>query len=222
MNDEELKQRLADVEDGWTERKQEGVSTEDIRKTLVAFANSIPDGEEAVLFIGVSDQDGKITGVESSDKLQKTIGKIASESCYPPINHTARVITVNSNHVIAVIVRSSHNKPHFAGPAFVRSGSESKKASERVFEQLIASRISKARPLGEAMRRGERIAVFHWTLGRINRLAGANFLPGCTVVECTPHYAVFQPATGGQISANYERIELSRHHNNQLRVDIDG
>jgi len=62
MTDEELKRRLSDFEDGWTERKEQGVSTDDVRKTLVAFANSVPDGEEAVLFIGISDK-GKITGV---------------------------------------------------------------------------------------------------------------------------------------------------------------
>src|SRR5438270_3560686 len=158
MTDEELKCRLSDFEDGWTERKENIKGTDDIRKTLVAFANSVPDGDEAVLFVGVAD-DGNITGVENPEKTQNSISKTASEWCYPPIKHTVRVIGANGKRVIAVMVQASHNKPHFAGPAFIRSGSQSKKASEEVFNQLVASRISKARPLLEAMRTGERVIV---------------------------------------------------------------
>lgn len=54
MTDEELKRRLSDLEDGWTERKLQSVGGDDVRKALVAFANSLPDGEEALLSIGVA------------------------------------------------------------------------------------------------------------------------------------------------------------------------
>src|SRR2546423_2466542 len=181
MTDEELKRRLSDFEDGWTERKENINRTDDIRKALVAFANSVPDGEEAVLFVGVAD-DGNIIGVDNPESIQKSVSKTAFEWCYPPIKHTARVIELNDKHVVAVIVQASHNKPHFAGPAFIRSGSQSKKASEEVFNQLIASRISKARPLLEAMRKGERVIVLQ--LGRNN----PGFFPtpiDCAVIECT-------------------------------------
>jgi len=125
--------------------------------------------------------------------------------------------------VVAVIVQASHNKPHFAGPAFVRSGSESKKASEEIFNRLIASRNSKARPLLEAMRKGEKVTVFYWSHGRNNRLVGAFPYPDCAVIECTPHYVEFQSATSQPISADYDRITLKRNHStNQLQVDIDG
>ncbi len=105
------------------------MSTDDVRKTLVAFANSVPDGEEAILFIGVADN-GAVAGVDNPDKAQKSFSKTASDWCYPPIKHTSRVIDVDGKHVVALIVQASHNKPHFAGPAFVRTGSESKNASE--------------------------------------------------------------------------------------------
>src|SRR5437879_2749618 len=105
MTDEELKRRLSDFEDGWTERKEKGVSTDDIRKTLVAFANSVPDGEEAILFIGVAN-DGMIKGVDNPDKAQKSFTKTASEWCYPPIKHTSRVIDQDGKHVVAIIVQA--------------------------------------------------------------------------------------------------------------------
>ena len=222
MTDEELKRKLSDYEDGWTERKEKGVSIDDVRKTLVAFANSVPDGEEAVLFVGIAN-DGKITGVDNPEKAQMSYSKTASEWCYPPIKHTVRVIEVGSVHVVAVIVRASHNKPHFAGPAFVRSGSRSERASEEIFNELIASRNSKARPLLEAKRKGEGITVFYWTYGMSNRLAGAATFSDCTVVECTPHYAVLKPPNDNPISADYNRMFLKWNHTtNQLQVDIDG
>lgn len=222
MTDEELRRRLSDFEDGWTERKEKGVSTDDVRKALVAFANSVPDAEEAILFIGIAN-DGKITGVDNPDKTQKSISKTASEWCYPPIKHTARVLEVNGDHVLAVIVRASHNKPHFAGPAFIRSGSQSKRASEENFNELIATRNNKARPLLEAKRKGEGITVFFWMYGRSNRLAGASTFADCTIIECTPHYAVFKPPRDSPISADYERMTLKWNNTtNQLQVDIDG
>jgi len=213
MTDEELKCRLSDFEDGWTERKENIKSTDDIRKTLVAFANSVPDGDEAVLFVGVADG-GNIIGVDNPEKAQNSISKTASEWCYPPIKHTARVIGVNGKYIVAAIVQASHNKPHFAGPAFIRSGSQSKKASEEVFNQLIASRISKARPLLEAMRKGERVIISR---------CYCVTLVDCAIVECTEHYAVFQPLIGESIYGYYEQIRLKRNSaTNQLQVDIDG
>ncbi len=146
MTDDEIKRRLADFEDGWIERKQKGVSTDDIRKTLVAFANSIPDGEEAILFIGVAN-DGKITGVDNPEKRQREVSKTALEWCYPPIKHTIRVIEVDGYQVVAVIVQSSQNKPHFAGPAFIRVGSRSMRASDEMFQSLIELRLGTVREL---------------------------------------------------------------------------
>ena len=51
--------RLSDGESNFVERKQSAASTDEIRRTIVAFANSVPVGDEAVLFIGVKD-DGTI------------------------------------------------------------------------------------------------------------------------------------------------------------------
>jgi Putative DNA-binding domain len=189
---------------------------------LVAFANSVPDGEEAILFIGVAN-DGRITGVDNPEKKQRDVTRTAIDWCYPPIRHTIRVLEVNSQYILAIIVQASHNKPHFAGPAFIRIGSQSKDASEEEFGHLIATRNSKARRLLEAMRKGEQIIVFHWFMGRSNRAVGPAILHNCTVTECTPYYATFRPATGTPVSADFQQITLSRNmSNNLLQVDIDG
>jgi hypothetical protein len=213
MTDEEIKRRLTDVEDGWTERKLQSVGGDDVRKALVAFANSVPDGEEAILFIGVAD-DGTPIGVDDPDNMQKKVKRWA-DWCYPLIRNTSRAIESNGKRIVAVIVQPDHNRPHFAGPAYVRVGSQSLKANEALFDELIASRTSKARPILEAKRKGELVSVIIWHFG--NRSAPVD----CTVVECTPLLAVFQPQSGGPISVDYEQILLGKAADGkQLRVEI--
>lgn len=163
MTEEEVKRRLSDLEDGWTERKPQNVDRDDVRKTLVAFANSVPEGEEAILFIGVAD-DGRVVGVDNPDKTQKAIRQYA-DKCYPAIRHTSKVVESEGKHVVAVIVQSDHNRPHFTGPAYVRVGSESIPASNSAYEELIASRNSKARALLQAKQNGELVSVSMWPMG---------------------------------------------------------
>jgi hypothetical protein len=130
---------------------------------------------------------------------------------------------VDSKHVVALIVQASHNKPQFAGPAFIRTGSESKNASEQTFANLISRRNSKARPLLEAMRKKEKVTVFYWTHGRSNRHVGAASYPDCEVIECNPQYALLQSSTSEPLSADLDRITLKWNHvTRQLQVDIDG
>lgn len=43
-----------------------------------------------------------------------------------------------------MIVPGSESRPHFAGQAFIREGSQSREASQQQFEALIAMRSSKA------------------------------------------------------------------------------
>jgi len=212
MNHEEIKRRLTDLEDGWTERKLQTVGGDEVRKALVALANSLPDGEEALLFIGVAD-DGTAVGVDNPDNTQKNVRRWA-DWCYPAIRHTARVIESSGKHVVAVIVQPDHNRPHFAGPVNVRVGSESTKANEILFDELIASRMNKVRPLLEAMRKGEVVSVVLWNFGNRSIMKSK-------VIECTPHLAVFQPESGGPFSGDYEQILLGRAADGkQLRVEI--
>jgi hypothetical protein len=218
MTEDEVKRRLLDLEDGWTERKPQNVGKDDVRKTLVAFANSIPEGEEAILFIGVADN-GQPLGVDNPDKTQKSVRQYV-DLCYPAIRHTSKVVEWDGKHIVAVIVQPDHNRPHFAGPAFVRIGSESVKASDSVFQELIASRTSKARALLEAKRKDELVSVSLWPMGFDDYIM-RGIPEDCVVVECTPLLAVFQPKAGGSISSDYERMRLSKTPDGkQLRVDV--
>ena len=221
MNVEELTRRITDFEDGWTERKEQGVSTEDIRKTIVAFANSVPATEEAVLFFGIADS-GEIKGVDNPESLQQKVIPRAVNGCYPPISYLIQGIRVNEKNIVALIVQSSYDKPHFTGKAYIRVGSRNEDASKTEFTQLIASRNSKAYPLLEAMRKNEKVSLFYWSLGRNNKTVGATPLLNCEIVECTPQYVTFQPTTGHSISSDFDHISITKNsYGPELRIDID-
>ncbi len=66
------------------ERKPDGFKDREARKVIVAFANSTPQGQEAVLFVGIHDKSGAVLGVENPDALQARYSKVLEE-CYPQI-----------------------------------------------------------------------------------------------------------------------------------------
>jgi predicted HTH transcriptional regulator len=128
------------------ERKPDGRKDQEVRKTVVAFANSTPDGQEAVLFIGLNDKTGAVEGVDNADKLQKRCVNVLDE-CYPAITRHMYALTIDGKTVVAIVVPASRHKPHFAGGAYVRDGSQSNQASNRLYEDLILSRTDPAREL---------------------------------------------------------------------------
>jgi Putative DNA-binding domain len=156
MTPQALLERLNNNEDGFTERKTEAAKPAEFRQTLVAFANSVPEGQTAILFIGVAN-DGKVIGVTNSDTLQKKLRGIAENDCYPSVICQSQAFSSDGKNVVAVLIEASPERPHFAGPAFVRRGSESVAASKEVYEQLIASRNTKA---GKILRNKDQLITF--------------------------------------------------------------
>lgn len=142
----QFQQVLHAQEDAYLERKPETANREEIRRTAVAFANTVEDGREAVLLIGVDD-DGNVSGVQNPDAKQKDVRRILTEDCYPPIEHQAQVFAAAGRSVVAITIPTSGQRPHFSGPAFVRRGAESVNATPAQYEDLIASRTEKCRVL---------------------------------------------------------------------------
>jgi hypothetical protein len=138
--------RLAQSEDQWVERKQ-SYKEQEVRRTVVGFANSVGEGQTAVLFIG-ADNKGRHKGVSDADETQREIGNILKR-CYLPIRYQLRVLSVEIEgkriEIVAILVPFSKSRPHFAGLAYIRRGSETIEASRDVFLELIASQNDKAR-----------------------------------------------------------------------------
>jgi hypothetical protein len=156
LNESELLARMRNFEDHLVERKT--IKDEkDWKKTAVAFANTVPIGLPAVLYLGVRDT-GEIEAPQQNlDEVQKKFNR-QMERVYPRIAYVPKIITENGRQALAVIIPGSDRRPHFAGLSYVRRGSESIEASEAQFEELIAQRNSKTALLMEY--KGKNVTVF--------------------------------------------------------------
>ena len=157
-------------EDNFVERKPQSVKGHELRQTLVAFSNSLPETETAVLFIGVDDKTGALLGVDDPEKVQRRVGE-AGEECYPGIRPAMSVLDLDGKRVVAVEIAHSKDKPHFAGPAYIRSGSRSlKAASDSLYRDLLTSNCN---PAGELLKcKGKYV-----TVRTVNKRLG-NHYPG--------------------------------------------
>lgn len=210
--------RISHPEDGLLERKPEGAGEKDFKQTVVAFANSVPEGSEAVLFIGVENKTGKILGCTGIESLQKTITSICNNECYPPVLHRLEARKFEGKDVLAVIVPPSTQKPHFSGHAFRRIGSQNQKADEALYSEFITSRTAVGAVL--LQRRGGAVQVK--TQGK--RLGDPAPLPPTysegaryLITACNPHTVTLQKLSSQQ---NYveqlENISISYDTNGQL------
>lgn len=211
---EDITQRLLNKEDGFTERKPERAGTADFKKTLVAFANSVPEDKTAILYIGVSDN-GELLGVLNPDSLQKNIREICEKDCYPPIKFQSQVVNSEGKDILAVTIPFSSNRPHFAGPAYIRRGSESVVASEEMFQELIYSRTSKVAEILKWKNKIVTVAVQGKLLGSPlypidKQYRGIYKTHECRILECSPHYLKMQDISSGRnVSEPLSYIKLN-------------
>lgn len=202
--------RLGDHEDNFTERKSGGVGSSELKKVAVAFANSVPSGRTAILYLGITDG-GEVTGISNPDSLQKTVRKLLEQECYPSIEYQAQVLLVEGKSVLAVIVPPSTSKPHFAGLAYIRVGSESVVASEKLFQELVTARLSKCRDI--LAHKGRSVTVIALRkLGDPSNIHTFQYPQTleCEVEECTPHFVRLHVITTSQrVSEPLDDVTLS-------------
>ena len=211
MTQDQLLAALSAHEDNFVERKPQGVNDREIRNTLVAFANSISDDRKAILFIGVKD-DGSIEGCENTDALQKKIRRQCEEVCYPPIAFECEVLQKDGKNIVAVLVRQSAKRPHFSGPAFIRRGSASVKASEEVYKDLISSHNSLAAVLINMKEQVISVRTVACKLGEVGLKYANHYSQGyeCMVLSCDPHTIRFRDISSQRIySESLQHITVS-------------
>jgi hypothetical protein len=191
MTEAELRRMLLEGqthESSLIERKPDNFKDKEARKTVVAFANSTPDGQKSVLFIGVDNETGRILGVANPDATQKKYSKVLEE-CYPPIRCQMHAIALAEGTVVAIVVPASPFKPHFAGSAYIRDGSRTVKANEAQYRELIISQVDKTAVLLRYKREHTLIAVrgVNYKLGSLKPMSGGGAveeIPDCKVEEC--------------------------------------
>lgn len=134
---------------------------------------------------------------------------------YPPIYPQMKVMTKDKREFLAVIVRGSENRPHFAGQAFVRDGMRSVPSSERQFESLIAERNSKVREIRKWLGRGVTVESPLAKNPYSAHVLGTSFgkMTG-TIVECNQFYVTLESIhkKGSLISFPLGQVEISFDH----------
>ena len=198
--------RISHPEDGLTERKPEGAGERDFKETITAFANSVLPGAEGVLFVGVADKTGKILGCKGIESLQKTISKLCSNDCYPPINHRLESREFEGKAVLAVIIPHSTLRPHFSGHAYRRVGSQNIKADEAAYSDFLVARSSVGAKILEYRGKVVLIRTQGKKLGDHKPLPITYSEGGQFVIEaCDPHTVTLQNVASGQ--KLFEQIE---------------
>jgi hypothetical protein len=177
------------------ERKPDGFKDREARKVIVAFANSTPDGQEAVLFIGLEDKTGKVLGVANVDAAQLKYAKVLEE-CYPTITYRMHALMCEGKTILAIVVPASTRKPHFSGGAYVREGARSVLASDRLFDELILSRVDKACEMIKYKNAHTLCAVrgINYRLGSQKPFSGGGYveeIADCKVEDCDAHTVTF-------------------------------
>jgi len=204
LKDEELLLRLKNFEDNFVERKTSGDS-KDWLKTIVAFANSTPVGYPAVLYIGVKDDGTPEENPVNLDSLQKTFSEKIKQA-YPPIYYLMKILHVGGKQVLAVVVPGSEQRPHFAGQAFIRKGSETVGGSDEQFANLIAMRNSKAYEILKW--KGKTITLDVMNVESIRMVGSVGSSQAFTVEDCNQFYVTLDAGTFRK-SVPLARIEVS-------------
>lgn len=168
-----------------------------------------------MLFIGVHDKTGEALGVGNTDQLQKRVRDAAQGDCFPPIAFTAEVLTVNDKTVVAVVVPHSSGKPHFSGPAYVRVGSESPKASPQMYEELILSRNDKAREIHRHKNNVLTVLGIGYKLGSNKPLPDKSYreMRECRLEACTAHLVTLVDiSSGDRFSEPLAHVMVTHDH----------
>jgi hypothetical protein len=213
---EELLALLKNHEDNFIERKPDSIKPAEIRRTVSAFANTVPKGRFAVLFIGVRD-DGTITGCQNPDAKQKAVRESSEQDCYPPIKMTSEVLRLKDGDVVAVVIGASHDRPHFTGQAYERRGSESVAASPELYRELITRNNGIADALLDLKSQVVSYISLDHRAGEVRRVPGGQYREGgeCRVLDCNAHFARFEiiGGTGGYFNEPLPQIQIRRDEN---------
>jgi hypothetical protein len=221
LNETDLLARMRNFEDHLVERKT--VKDEkDWKKTAVAFANSVPVGLPAVLYIGVRDNGEIEMPQQNLDEAAKRFNR-QMEKVYPRIAYVPKVISDGGRQALAVVIPGSELRPHFAGLSYVRRGSESIEASEEQFSELIAQRNSKAARI--LAWKGKAITVIQLAQSRPGfGLIRKEWKPELTisVANCDQFCVTLHAGTGAQnISFPLSQVEISFDNgHNRLQLEF--
>jgi len=137
MKQLELIERIANGEDSYTQFKQQIITSKDLAKEFVAFANA---GGGIIIF-GVDD-DENIVGLEKKEieKIGQLVGNVGQENIKPPIHPLTQNMTIDDKRVVIVTIDSGYAKPYktSSGIYYTKSGADKKIMSDEELKRLFS------------------------------------------------------------------------------------
>ena len=148
-------------------------------------------------------------------RVQKTVRETAGK-IYPDIIWRSKVYEKEGKHCVHVEIEYSGETPHFGGPAWVRRGSESVKASDEVFQRLIDYRTSKVWELAKWLDRPVTFSTWSISAGR----AVGRGVSQVTLRGVNGFFATFELGDKSRRSEPLDGLSLSWDHaGNRLAVE---
>jgi ATP-dependent DNA helicase RecG len=147
LSQEELRERLMQIEDPQTERKESASDLDRIREAICAFANDVDaSGRTGVIFIGIRD-DGSCANIQIDDALFQRLSQLRLDGKIQPIPtmfvHSSQV---NSCKFIHIEVPPNDIPPvRVNGVCWIRSGSSRARATPQ--DERILTERRRARHL---------------------------------------------------------------------------
>jgi len=147
MDDTELHELLLNSESDRVERKPSISQKQDIRHTICAFANDLPNNKTpGVIFIGVHD-DGSCANLDISDDLLKSLSDIVSDAITPPPTCKVSKEHLSSCDLAVIVVEPSVSTPvRCKGGIYVRVGPTTRVANQEQEIRLREKRKSRDLP----------------------------------------------------------------------------
>ena len=124
MTDAELERLLDDVESDRVERTESTTDGDKFRQAVSAFANDLPNHQQAgILFVGVNTK-GQPTGTSVTDQLLQNLASMRGDgNIHPFPSLDVQKRTLKGKDVAVVIVHPSVATPvRFKGTVWIRSG----------------------------------------------------------------------------------------------------
>lgn len=205
LSDQDILARLKTAEDSTVERKTAN-DYRDCLKTAVAFSNSLPVDDPGIIFVGVG-TDGTVQDRLDLDTLQRNVSK-EIDKIYPAISPQMKVLReAGGREFLAIIVRGSGSRPHFAGPSYIRDGSQTVAASDDQFARIIAERSSVVREILQWRLKGVTLSI------KIKDAIPFYSFP-VEVVDCNQFFVTVRRASG-VASFPLRIVELNYDHKNE-------
>jgi hypothetical protein len=140
------------------------------------------------------------------------------QKIYPRVAYLPKLIADGTKTALAVIVPGSELRPHFAGPSFIRRGSETFEASQAQLDSLVAMRSGKVYRLLQYVDKD--VTVVNMSLLGNGTFMRGNWSTVPKIIDCNEFWVTLQSPGQTRQSFNLRDVELN-YDNQRDRLQLE-